>query len=232
MLSTIMSELEKMGDEQTKKTFLRHGAREPVFGVKVENLKKIQKRVKKNHELALQLFETGNVDAMYLAGLISDPPKMSPENLNRWASQAYTSTISEYAVAWTAAESPHALQVAADWIESDQENVAAAGWGTLIYYVSMTPNPDVHQFDKLLERVARDIKKSANRVRYTMNGFVIAVGSYVPALTEKATEIARRIGKVEVDMHGTACKVPDAESYIDKVKQRGTIGKLRKSPRC
>ena len=71
-LAEIMQQLEAWGSEQTKKTLMRHGAREPLFGVKVGDLKKIEKKVKKNHQLAMQLYDTGNADAMYLAGLIAD----------------------------------------------------------------------------------------------------------------------------------------------------------------
>jgi len=65
-----------------------------------------------------------------------------------------------------------------------------------------------------------------------MNGFVIAVGSYVKALTELALQTAARIGPVTVDMDGTACKVPYAPDYIQKVKKRGAIGKKRKTTKC
>jgi hypothetical protein len=65
-----------------------------------------------------------------------------------------------------------------------------------------------------------------------MNGFVTAVGSYVKALTTAALQAAAKIGPVEVDMHGTACKVPAAAEYIKKVQARGAIGKKRKSAKC
>jgi hypothetical protein len=65
-----------------------------------------------------------------------------------------------------------------------------------------------------------------------MNGFVIAVGSYVPALTDLAIRTAETIGEVSVDMGGTACKVPFAPDYIEKVRQRGTLGKKRKTAKC
>jgi len=45
-LHEVMRELEAMGNEQTKKIFLRHGAKEPFFGVKVGDLKKIVKKSK------------------------------------------------------------------------------------------------------------------------------------------------------------------------------------------
>jgi len=50
-----------------------------------------------------------------------------------------------------------------------------------------------------------------------MNGFIISVGSYVVPLSDEAINIARQIGKVKVNMGGTACKVPIAEEYIKKV---------------
>ncbi|MGK0414899.1 MAG: glycerol kinase, partial [Polaribacter sp.] len=71
-----------------------------------------------------------------------------------------------------------------------------------------------------------------NRVRYAMNGFVISVGTSVEALTDKSKEVAKEIGKVTVDVGGTACKVPLASAYIDKVIAKGKIGVKRKTARC
>jgi glycerol kinase len=91
---------------------------------------------------------------------------------------------------------------------------------------------DIEAFNKLLNRVKTNIHSSQNRVRYTMNGFVIAVGSYVEALTDKATEVAQAIGKINVDVGGTSCKVPLADVYIKKVVDKNRVGKKRKTARC
>ena len=85
----VLTELENFGDEQTKKTFLRHGAREPLFGVRVGDLKKILKKTKKNHELSLELYKTGNSDAMYLAGLMADENQITEAQLDEWVEMAY-----------------------------------------------------------------------------------------------------------------------------------------------
>ncbi len=87
-LEEIMLELEQYGDPQTKKTLMTHGAREPLFGVKVADLKKILKKTKKNHELSLELYNTGNSDAMYLAGLMADETKITKEQLESWVENA------------------------------------------------------------------------------------------------------------------------------------------------
>jgi len=227
----IMQQLEQYGNETTKRIFMNHGAKEPLFGVKVADLKKIVKKVKTNHELSLKLYDTGNSDAIYLAGLIADEKQITRNDLQIWAEKAYWYMLSEYTVAGVAAESPHGPELAREWIKSDKENIASAGWATCSGLLVIKPNNelDLDEIEKLLDFVKNNIHQSQNRVRYTMNNFVISVGTYIPSLSEKAVEVANSIGKVSVDMGGTSCKVPFAPEYIEKVKARGSIGKKRKS---
>jgi hypothetical protein len=65
-----------------------------------------------------------------------------------------------------------------------------------------------------------------------MNGFIIATGTYVAALGEKAIATARKVGRVEVDMGETACVVPDAEPYIMKSRRGAPVAPKRKTVRC
>ncbi|RYZ44357.1 MAG: hypothetical protein EOP49_27295 [Sphingobacteriales bacterium] len=87
-VNEIMQQLAGMGSEQTRKTFTNHGATGNFFGVKVGDLKTIQKKVKKNHQLSLDLYNTGNSDAMYLAGLIADEKQITKKDLQSWAENA------------------------------------------------------------------------------------------------------------------------------------------------
>ena len=232
----ILKQLQEFGDEQTKKTLMNHGAKEPFFGVKVQDLKKILKKTKKNHELSIELYATGNSDAMYLAGLMADEKQITKEQLEDWVEKAYWSYLSEYAVPWVVAETEFGFDLGLKWIKSDEETIASAGWSALAYYsaVKADKDLDIEMYSKLLDRVAKDIHshKTKNRVKYTMNGFVISVGSYIKDLTKKATEIAEKVGIVEVDMNGTACKVPLAKDYIQKVIDRQKVGKKKKTARC
>jgi 3-methyladenine DNA glycosylase AlkD len=230
----IVKQLKPLGRDTYKKVLLNHGVKEPIFGVKIEDLKKIQKRVKKDYQLALDLYDTGIYDAMYLAGLIADDPKMTKKDLRQWIKKATCDSLSEYTVPWVAAESNHGRELALEWISSKQESVAAAGWATLSNLVAITDdaNLDLAELKQLLQRVQKTIHQQPNRVRYVMNSFVISVGSYVQGLTELALQTAARIGPVSVDMGGTACKVPLASDYIQKVQKRGAIGKKRKTVKC
>lgn len=75
-VNLIMQKLESLGNEQIKKIYIKHGAKEPLFGIKTMDLRPIVREIKKNYDLSIKLYETGNYDAMYLAGLIADPLKM------------------------------------------------------------------------------------------------------------------------------------------------------------
>ena len=230
----ILTELEGYGSEQTKKIYSKIGAIEPFFGVKVQDLKKILKKTKKNHSLSLELYATGNSDAMYLAGLMADETKITKAQLQEWVSQAYFSYLSEYTVPWIASETEFGFELGLEWIESKIETTAAAGWATLAYCAALFPDEklDLKCYSELLDRVEKEVHQAPNRVRYVMNGFVIAIGSYVESLTEKSMTVGKNIGKVSVDVGGTSCKVPLATVYIEKVISKGKLGKKRKNARC
>ena len=230
----VMKELEKKGSESIRKIFQNHGNNGPMYGVKVGDLKVIQKKVKKDHELAMGLFATGNYDAMYLAGLIADESKMSKKDIQQWAERSTSNGISEYTVPWVAAESEFGWELGMKWIDSPKENIASTGWNTLSGVIAMKPDNelDIAQIKKLLQRIVKEIHSAPNRVRYTMNGFAIGVGGYIKELTKDAIDIAKKIGDVYVDMEGTACKVPLAIDYINKMEAKGYIGKKKKTVKC
>jgi hypothetical protein len=142
--------------------------------------------------------------------------------------------VSEYTVPWAAAESPFGAELAREWIDSPKESIASSGWAAYSSVVALKPDEelDLEEIVGLLDRVQKKIHKAQNRVRYVMNGFVIAVGSYVVPLATKAKAVAKAIGEVEVDMGGTACKVPLATAYIEKVEDSGRVGKKRKTAMC
>src|SRR5881409_1352755 len=122
----IVQELKPLGSENIKKVLLKHGIKEPLLGVKVEELKKIQKRIKKDYQLALDLYDTGIYDAMYLAGLIADDQKMTRDDLRKWLVKANSGAICDYTVPWVTAGSQHGRDLALEWIESKEEKAASA----------------------------------------------------------------------------------------------------------
>ena len=229
----IVAELKKFANAQTRKTWMTHGAKEPCLGVKIGDMKKIQKRIKMDYQLALDLYNTGIADAMYLAGLIADDAKMTKKDLEKWIKNASWGAVAEYTVPWVASGSPHGRELALKWIESKNELIAAAGWQTYSSMVAIKPDAelDLDEIKSLLARVAKSIHQQPNRVKYVMNSFVIAVACYVKPLHKLAVETAKDIGKVEVELVGE-CKIPFAPDYIKKCIARNPVGKKRKSAKC
>lgn len=231
----ILEELKPLGRESYKRLLVKnYGVKEPCFGVSIGELKKIQKRIKKDYQLALDLYDTGNYDAMYLAGLIADDARMTKKNLQHWVERAYAGSLPGATVPWVAAGSPPAREMALKWIESAESLVAVAGWATLSCLVSIKDDAELNrpELKRLLQRVQKTIHQAADEVRYQMNAFVIAVGSYVESLTEFAIQIGEKLGPVTANLGDNNCQVPFAPDYIRKVQKRGSIGKKRKTAKC
>ena len=230
----VLTELRALGSPNIARIFQRHGAPPTTLGVKVGDLKPIAKRLKGQHAVAVALYETGISDAMSLAGLVADGRQLTQDQLDAWAEAATWSMISEYTVPWVTSDHPAALDRARAWIRSGQAHVASAGWATLATLVAIRPDSqlDLAELAALLDEVAATLPAAPNRVRYTMNGFVIAVGSCVPGLTEHARRVGAALGEVHVEQGGTACDVPAIGPSLDKVAASGKLGAKRKVARC
>ncbi len=235
-VDSAMAELKQKGSEKVRSMYARHGMpADKVLGVSIADLKTIAKGIKGDQALALDLYDTGIMDAMYLAGMVADGSKMTKAQLEKWAAGASgMQMISEYPVPWVTVENPHAREMALHWMKSKEERVAAAGWCTYSGIVVTTDDSklDLAEIEDLLNKVVKEIGGAKNRVRHTMNNFVIAVGTSVKPLSKKALAAAKAIGVVTVEMGGTACKVPSAPADIQKAEATGKLGKKKKTIRC
>ena len=239
-LAATMRELEQAGSAQTRKTYARHGAAEPMFGVSFATLKTLVKRIDVDHELALALWDTGNFDARNLAVKIVDPARMKSGDLDRWARQSSSARMCCGYVAMVAAEGPHAAAKASEWLAAKDAPARSAGWtllGQLAQRDEATPDT---VFEKRLAEIERTIHSAPNAEREGMNMAVITIGCRSAGLRKAALAASKRIGKVEVDHGDTACKTPDAAEYIDKAwahaKSKGFVSpaaqeRTRESPR-
>ena len=231
----ILSELKALGADSYKRVLLKHGVQEPCYGTKISDMQKIVKRVKKNYRLALELYDSGVYDAMYLAGLIADDAQMTKKDLKGWLSKANCRSLCSWTVPWVAAGSLHGWDLALEWIDSKKTNVAIAGWATLSSIVSVKPDPqlDLKTLEELIQRIESNIHNQSDLVRYQMNAFLISLGSYVAPLTANVLQAAKKIGPVHADLGDNDCKVPDITHYIiEKVQAKGLIGKKRKTAKC
>ncbi len=220
-LAEAMAALEKAGSAQTRKTYARHGATEPMFGVSFATLKLLMKRIGVDHELACALWETGNFDARNLAVKVVDPRRMSRADLDRWTRGPVVPWCGTY-VAHIAAEGPHARSMADSWLAAPAESMRCAGW-SLVGAMAMRDEatPDAWFAERLAE-IEKTIHAAPNAQRGAMNQALIAIGCRSAALRKAATAAAKKIGKVEIDHGDTSCKTPDAAPYLAKTWEHST----------
>jgi len=216
-LSEVMKQLEAHGTAQNRKVYARYGASANMFGVSFANLYKFQKQIKVDHELAEQLWATGNHDAQVLATLIADPSAMTDKKIEEWAKDLKNNGLAKL-YSNLLIKSPLARKKAEKWHKSKEELIASLGWA-LISRLALGDNdlPDEY-FEQYLKLIESGIHKQKNWVRYEMNGALISIGLRSDRLEKKATEVARKIGKVVVDHGDTNCKTPDAVEYIARTK--------------
>jgi 3-methyladenine DNA glycosylase AlkD len=233
-LDSVMRELESLGTEHTRKNYVSRGVREPVFGVATGAMKPLKKRIGVDKQLADQLWDTGNYDAMYFAGMIADVRAMTEADFDRWIDAAYGPMVSNHIVAVTLAESDLAETIANRWIRSGDENRASAGWSCYEWLLGWRPDSffDPSAIQALLELAAATIRDAPPAVKRAMNSFIVAVGVSYQPLHEEALETAEAIGAVEVEDGGTVKELSSAAEQIRKAAEKGRIGFKRRAVRC
>lgn len=227
----VMNELRIYGSAQTRKIYLNHGADIPLFGVSIANLKKIAKGNKNNHDLGYKLLVTNNVDAIYLSQYIVDPKKLTIYELEKLILATNYYMILDNVVANLAARNMAIVfECLSKWVNHKNDRYRQVAYSLYSTILVSYNNNLINREDVLLKinHVRSAIHSEENRVRYSMNNFLIAAASAFSELTEICKEVALEIGEIKVYMGDTSCKVPDALSYIIKIESMGNIGKKRK----
>ena len=232
-VQNILSELDTLGKPLLKKRYLGQGAREPLFGVATGAMKPLVKQHMHDRALAEALYETGNYDAMYFAGVIADPKAMGEEDFDRWMEGAYFYMLSDYVVAVTLAETDMAFAqgVSDRWIDSGKDLWMSAGWSCYAWLLGSRPDAafDTEKLHAMLLRARETVHAQPERTRHAMDLFVAAVGVSYSPLHAQALETARAIGAALEKM---SAKPPSAASEIEKAAEKGKIGFKRRYVRC
>lgn len=211
----LLKTLKSLGSEQTRKTYQRHGVGDKQFGVSFADLGKLQKKIKVDHELAGKLWASGIHDAQILATMIANASQLTVKEIDAWARSVSNYMITD-AIAGLVSKTRFAKEKAEKWTRSKEEWLGSAGWQLLGGLAQRDASLPDSFFQPHLETIANTIHGAQNRVRYAMNGALIAIGCRNSKLEKKAMAVAAKIGKVEVDHGNTGCKTLDAASYIRK----------------
>jgi 3-methyladenine DNA glycosylase AlkD len=231
---SVMRELESLGTAHTRKSYLSRGVREPLFGVATGAMKPLKKQIGVDQALADRLWDSGNYDAMYFAGMIADVGVMTEADFDRWMDGAYGPMLSDSVVAVTLAESSLAKSVADRWIRGGDEERAAAGWACYEWLLGWRPDDhfEPENVRELLELAAATIHTASPRLKRAMNRFVVAVGVSYRPLHDEALRAAGAIGLVEVVSSGEIATLGSAAEQIRRAAEKGRIGFKRRAVRC
>jgi len=211
-----MKTLEKMGNPSMRKIYLNAGAKEPLYGVKMGDLRSFAKIIGIDHPLALSLFACGNHDAMMLSGMICDTKQLTRETLNQWADTSRCVMIAERCVAPLATSRSDAWEIADAWTKDREEMTACAGftiYGMLFSYIP-DQDLDLDKVKKIIDDIESRIKTELPYLQNAMNNCLIMAGMYIVPLTAYCKATADRIGYVKPTIDVNNCNIQSASDYI------------------
>ncbi len=226
----VMKQLESLGTAQTRKIYTRHGNDIDMFGVSVANLKKVLKPIKKDKELGMRLLKSRNSDAIYLSQWIVDSNQLTISDLEELIELTnYYMTLDTVVPNLLIKNKELAWECIGKWTNHMKPRYRQSAYSLYSLILGTYPNEEIDFTDvkNKLHYISKVIHDEENRVRYSMNSFVISAGVYNPDITDLAMDISEKIGRVNVYMGQTSCKVPFAPEYIEKVKKMNRIGKKR-----
>ncbi len=212
-LNSALRELKRRGTAQNRKIYRRHGIGENMYGVSAADLRLLAKQIKVDHDLAVQLWATGNHDAEILATLIADPAQFDAKTLDAWSKDLENHVIADQ-FAGLVTRTPYWQKKAEKWHTARSEWIGRAGWNLIGQLALHQPELPDSYFESYLIEIEAGIHQQKNRVREAMNNALIAIGIRTAVLQEKALSVAQTIGPVEIDLGETNCKTPNAADYI------------------
>lgn len=218
-LKKVMDELKKMGEVSNAELYKKQGSGENVYGVSFSNLEILSKKIKTNHELALALWEIGNIDARFLATMVAEPEEFGRNDLDAWLEDIDYYLLVDIYAANVAAKTRFAQHKMEKWIDSDREWTSRAGW-QLLAHLAMGEYglPNIY-FTPFLKLIPSQIHRAPNRVRDAMNNALIAIGLRNDILEKRALNAAGKMGDIEISRGEGMFKTPNATEYIKRVKR-------------
>jgi 3-methyladenine DNA glycosylase AlkD len=225
-LKEALTKLESMGDEGRRAWNVKQGAgKAKQFGVLTGDIRNLAKKIKTDHELALQLWKTGNIDAQMLAILIMKPKELSAKELDKMVRAATFAWVADWLNAYIVKEQPPADKetLRQKWMEDDDGWAARAGWNLTASRINKG-GKDVEGLDlaALLDRIEREMADAPPETQWTMNNTLLAIGINHAKHRKRAIAIGEKLGIYRDYPCSKGCISPYAPIAItEMVKRQG-----------
>jgi 3-methyladenine DNA glycosylase AlkD len=216
----VLAQLESLGDEARRKHNTKAGAPDNQFGVKLGDLRAIAKKIKTDHELALKLWDTGNVEAQLLATLIITPKSLSALELDQMTRSTTCGQVAEWLNSYVVAKHPETEALREKWMKDKDRWAARAGWHLTASRVNK--GAEGLDLDALLDRVEKEMPKAKPEVQWTMNNTLGAIGIHDASRRKRALAIGEKIGLYKDWPVSKGCIPPYVPVWVkEMVKRKG-----------
>jgi 3-methyladenine DNA glycosylase AlkD len=219
-LKEALKQLESLGDEKRRAYNAKHGAGEKQFGVPMGDIRAVAKKAKVDHELALALWKTGNIDAQLLATLIIKPKSLSADELDRMVRAGTYAWVADWLNSYVVKEHPDKESLRQRWMTDKDPAAARAGWSLTASRVGKSP--EGLDLGALLDRIESEMGSAHPLPQWTMNNTLLAIGIHFPKHRKRAIAIGEKLGVYRDYPCSKGCTSPFAPIAIpEMVKRQG-----------
>jgi 3-methyladenine DNA glycosylase AlkD len=219
----VMKELNNLVDPryQNSKSQLNDDSGD-MMGIGVTKLKKLAKKIKKNHELALQLWDTPLFECKLLSVFIEDPKQVTKEQIESQIPNSRGFMLADYFSEFVIVKTKFADELIEKWTQSAEDPIKKAGFALLYCKAKADKKAPDEFFMPYLEQIEKEIQSAENWVKESMNYAICHIGSRSKELNEYCLGLAARIGEVEIDYGTTSCVTVDATNWLksDRIQKK------------
>ena len=194
------------------------GAGDNQFGVSRGDVRKLANKIKTDHDLALSLWKTGNIDAQFLATLLADVKLLSAEDLERMVKSVTYAWVADWLHSYVVKEHADKEALRQKWMTSGDRWAARAGWQLTAGRVAKSP--DGLDLDALLDRIEKEMAAAAPEVQWTMNMCLAEIGIHFPEHRKRAIGIGEKLGIYRDYPCAKGCTSPFAPIWINAMLSR------------
>ncbi len=217
-LNEVLEQLKALGNAKVRAQNAKSGAGDNQFGVSLGEIRVLAKKIKTDHALALSLWDTGNVDAQFLAALLIEPKKLSAEAMDRMVRSIAFVRVADWLNSYVVAKHPGKEALREDWMAADDRWAARAGWHLTAERVEK--NPDGLDLPALLDRIESEMADAVPEVQWTMNSTLATIGIHAPKLRKRAIAIGEKLGIYRDYPVSKGCTSPFAPIWINFMVSR------------
>src|SRR6185369_12081628 len=211
-LEETLRQLKALGNEGMRAQNAKRGAGDNQFGVKLGDIRILAKKIKTDHELALALWKTGNVDAQFLATLLIKVNLLSADEMERMVKSVTFAWVADWLHSYVLKEHADKETLRKKWMTADDRWAARAGWQLTAGRVAKSP--EGLDFDALLDRIEKEMGAAVPEVQWTMNSTLAEIGIHFPKLRKRAIAIGEKLGIYRDYPVSKGCTSPFAPIWI------------------